>query len=154
MRTTTRRMQSPSARRQSTQRIPSSGRPRTQTVTRSTVRTTNRTTKRAPPRGLSPRSPSRRSPLLGILSLVAFALFWLFLLLAFNSLMVGAQNADGKRVIASGVLGLVSFLWPIAGFVLGLVGVVMQRSQKVVAGIGLGLNVLLLGWILIGIARH
>lgn len=151
MRTTTRRMQSRSAQRQPTERISSSGRPQTRTATRSTVRTP----KRAPSRGLSPRRPpGRRSPLLGILSLVAFALFWLFLLLAFNSLMVGAQNADGKRVIASGVLGLVSFLWPIAGFVLGLVGVVMQRSQKVVAGIGLGLNVLLLGWILIGIARH
>ena len=92
--------------------------------------------------------------MLGILSLIAFVLFWFFLLLAFNSLMVGAQNADGKRVIASGVLGLVSFLWPIAGFVLGLVGVVMQRSHKVVAGFGLGLNVLLLGWILLNMARH
>lgn len=123
-----------------------SGRPQT--------RKQPRTTSRIPSRGLSPRRPSRRSPLLGILSLIAFVLFWFFLLLAFNSLMVGAQNADGKRVIASGVLGLVSFLWPIAGFVLGLVGVVMQRSHKVVAGFGLGLNVLLLGWILLNMARH
>ncbi len=143
MRTTTTRRERPgSTRRPSTGRVtaPARGAARTQA--------------RMPSRGLAPRQPRGRSPLLGILSLAAFVLFWVFLLMAFNSLMVGAQNSDAKRMIASGFLGVLSFLWPITGAVLGIIGVVKANSQKVVAGIGLGLNGLLLVWILIGLARH
>jgi hypothetical protein len=69
-------------------------------------------------------------------------------------MMVGAQNADGGRMVASGLLGLLSFLLPIIGLIFGLIGVMKQNSQKVVAGIGLSLNVLLLGWIVLNMIKH
>lgn len=109
---------------------------------------------RATQRGLAPRRPRGQSPLFGILSIGSFALFWIFLLLAFNSLMVAAQHSDAKRFVASGILGLLSFVWPIAGGTLGVIGVTKANSQKIVAGIGLGLNGLLLLWILTNMARH
>jgi hypothetical protein len=139
MRTTTRREQRSTNRRLPTQR------PQRQTGT-------SRTTSRIPQRGLSPKRPRGRSPLFGILSLVSFVLFWVFLLVAFNSLMVGMQGADGKRMVASAGLGLFAFLWPIIGVVLGIIGVVKQNSQKIVGGIGLGLNVILLLWIVLNMA--
>jgi len=101
-------------------------------------------------RGLSPKQGRRRSPLFGILSLVCFALFWIFLLIAFNSLVVGAQVGDGKRMAASGLLGLFSFIWPIVGLVLGIVGVIKKNSVIILSIIGLGFNGLLLLWVLIG----
>lgn len=139
MRTTTRREQ-----RSTNQRLTSQRSPRPVG--------TGRSNSRIPPRGLSPKRPRGRSPLFGILSMVAFALFWVFLLVAFNSLMVGVQGSDGKRIVASAGLGLFAFLWPIVGVVLGIVGVVKQNSQKIVGGIGLGLNAILLLWIVLNMA--
>ncbi len=93
--------------------------------------------------------------MLGILSLVAFGLFWLFLLLAANSAMTALVQEDGNRLVASARLGLFSFVMPIIGVVLGIIGVVMKNSQKAVAGIGLGLNGLLVLWILMNMfSRH
>jgi len=103
----------------------------------------------------SGKRPRKQSLVLGILSLVAFGLFWLFLLLAANSAVTAVVQEDGRRLAASVGLGLFSFVMPIIGLVLGIIGVVMKNSQKVVAGIGLGLNGLLLLWILRNMfARH
>lgn len=139
MRTTTRREQ-----RSTNRRLP------TQRSQRQTG--TGRTTSRIQQRGLSPKRPRGRSPLFGVLSLVSFVLFWVFLLVAFNSLMVGVQGGDGKRMVASAGLGLFAFLWPIVGVVMGIIGVVKQNSQKIVGGIGLGLNAILLLWIVLNMA--
>jgi hypothetical protein len=62
---------------------------------------------------------------------------------------------NGKRLAAAAGLGLFSFLMPIVGAVLGTVGVILRSSHKVVAGIGLALNGLLLMWVLANmLSRH
>lgn len=92
---------------------------------------------------------------LGILSLVAFCLFWVFVVVAMNSAMTALVQEDGRRLVASARLGLFSFVMPIVGLVLGIIGVALKNSQKVVAGIGLGLNTILVLWILFTMfAKH
>lgn len=142
MRTTTRRVQRPTGtRRQATQRLAAPG------------RATTRTASRTQPRGLasSNKRPRKQSLVLGILSLVAFCLFWVFVVLAMNSAMTAVVQEDGNRLVASARLGLFSFVMPIVGLVLGIIGVLLKNSQKVIAGIGLGLNGLLVIWILMTI---
>lgn len=142
MRTTTRRVQRPTGtRRQATQRLAAPG------------RGTTRTAARTQPRGLaaSNKRPRKQSMMLGILSLVAFCLFWVFVVVAMNSAVTALVQEDGNRLVASARLGLFSFVMPIIGLVLGIIGVLLKNSQKVVAGIGLGLNGILVLWILMTI---
>jgi hypothetical protein len=140
MRTTTRREQRPTGtRRPSTQRLAGAG----------------RTTSRLQPRGLPRKGARKQSMVLGILSLVAFCLFWVFVVLAANSAVAAVAHEDGRRLVASVGLGLFSFVMPILGVVLGIIGVILKNSQKVVAGIGLGLNGMLVLYILLNMfSRH
>lgn len=101
------------------------------------------------------KRPRKQSLMLGVLSLASFGLFWVFLLLAANSAMTAVVQEDGRRLAASVGLGLFSFIMPIIGVVLGIIGVSLKSSQKTIAGIGLGLNGLLVLWILINMfSRH
>lgn len=101
------------------------------------------------------RKVRKQSVLLGVLSIVAFCLFWVLLLVAFNAAVNGLVQENGRRVAAAAGLGLFSFLMPIVGAVLGTIGVILRSSHKVVAGIGLGLNGLLLMWLLANLfSRH
>jgi hypothetical protein len=148
MRTATSRHERPgTARRTVTSRQPVGGRgPGRGGTTRAPVRATMR--------GLAPRKARGQSPVFGILSIASFVLFWVFAVLAFNSLLVAAQNGDGKRLVVSGVSLLLCYLFPIGGGVLGVIGVMKRNSHKIVAGIGLGLNGLLLLIILANMGRH
>jgi hypothetical protein len=146
MRTSTRAIQTAPGRRQTTKRHIAQQRTPTRSVNRGQTRTLSR--------GVSPSRSGSRSPLFGILSIVCFFLFWIFALIAFNSLVVGVQEGDSKRMVASGVLGLFSFLWPIIGLVFGIVAVMKKRSIKVLGIIGLVINGLLLLWVLINMLSH
>ena len=150
MRTTTRTLKQASTGRPTSQRNGLQPRTTTRTVQRPGARSQPRQQSRPAGRGLSPKQGRSRSPLFGILSLVCFALFWIFLLIAVNSLVVGAQAGDGKRMAASGMLGLFSFIWPFVGLALGIVGVIKKNSVTILGIIGLGFNGLLLLWVIIG----
>lgn len=121
-----------------------------------TGRRTARLPGRMPPRGGSgARRTRKQSVLLGVLSIVAFCLFWVLLLVAASSAMHAVAQENARRLAAAAGLGLFSFLMPIVGTVLGTVGVILRSSHKVVAGIGLALNALLLLWLLANLfSRH
>ena len=83
-----------------------------------------------------------------MLSLAAFCLFWIFAVVAANSAMHAVVNEDAHRFVAAARLGMFALLMSLTGTVLGILGVVLRTSHKVVAGIGLGLNGVLLLWLL------
>ncbi len=101
------------------------------------------------------RKPTGTKPTLGILSIVCFVLFWLGIFLAMGLMMDSARTQNLNGFAAGGLVGLVSMLFPIGGTVLGIIGLVAKRSNRIVAGIGLGLNLILGLWLLISsMSKH
>lgn len=83
--------------------------------------------------------------MLGIASICCFLGFWLFAFVA-AALVVDAVTSASTSpgALASiGFVGMLSLFSVFAGFVTGLLGVILKNHNKVVAGIGLGLNLLL-----------
>lgn len=93
--------------------------------------------------------------LFGGISIAAFIFFWMFLAIAGNVLVASATSQSTGGVAAAGMIGIFAFLFPLIGIVFGIIGLVSANGQKVVAGIGTGLNGLQILWILYAIVvRH
>lgn len=120
-----------------------------------TVRPQTRTHRAAANAYRAPTSTLRRQPkgksgfLFGMLSIAAFVFFWMFILIAMNVAVASVSSGNTAGMRSAGAIGLFSFLFPLAGIVLGIIGL-MRRIARTTPIIGLVLNGLLLLWVLYG----
>lgn len=92
----------------------------------------------------------RTSALLGIISIFCLIFAILCFGLSVTTAAHAFMNMNTTAMAGAGILAILSLLLPVAGTVVGIVGVSRRTSNKVVAAIGLTLNGLLVLLVLVG----
>ena len=94
------------------------------------------------------RSPS---PVLGMVSIAGFILFFIVIAIAFNQVMSGLRNQDVGGMASGALVAFFAIGFPILGFATGLIGCFLTSQNRVLSAIGAVLNGAVLLWLLISI---
>ncbi len=105
-------------------------------------------------RGSAPGS----NPVLGMISIACFVMFFLVLGIAIGTAVNGMATGQVGQLGGAAVLALLSFAFPIGGLATGLIGGCSRGSNQILAWIGVALNGVLLAYLLLnsagGMARR
>lgn len=105
---------------------------------------------RAGGRSSGMRRPVRkRSILLGVISIAAFAMFFVTLGIAAGQLVSGLQNRDMSGLQGAAIASLLAFLFPFLGLGTGLIGCFLASENRILAAVGAALNGIVLVWLLV-----